>query len=32
MFEAWVWSPETLPMLSGHYETGDQLPLNFSIG
>lgn len=26
MFEAWVWSPETLPMLSGHYETGDQLP------
>tara|TARA_B100001059_G_scaffold52970_2_gene46958 strand:- start:7410 stop:9458 length:2049 start_codon:yes stop_codon:yes gene_type:complete len=26
MFEAWVWSPETLPMLSGHYETGEQLP------
>ncbi|MDG2423290.1 MAG: Zn-dependent oligopeptidase [Phycisphaerales bacterium] len=26
MFEAWVWSPETLPMLSGHYETGDPLP------
>ncbi|MAT80891.1 MAG: hypothetical protein CMJ29_04495 [Phycisphaerae bacterium] len=26
MFEAWVWSPETLPMLSGHYETGEPLP------
>ena len=26
MFEAWVWSPETLPMLSGHYETGKPLP------
>ncbi|MCH2133900.1 MAG: Zn-dependent oligopeptidase [Phycisphaerales bacterium] len=26
MFEAWVWSPETLPMLSGHYKTGEPLP------
>ena len=26
MFEAWVWSPDTLPMLSGHYETGEPLP------
>jgi thimet oligopeptidase len=26
MFEAWVWSPETLPLLSGHYETGEPLP------
>ena len=26
MFEAWVWSPETLPMLSGHYQTGEPLP------
>ena len=26
MFEAWVWSPETLPLLSGHHETGEPLP------
>ena len=26
MFEAWVWSPETLPLLSGHWETGEPLP------
>lgn len=26
MFEAWVWSPLTLPLLSGHYETGAPLP------
>ena len=26
MFEAWVWSTETLPLLSGHYETGEPLP------
>ena len=26
MFEAWVWSPETLPLLSGHFETGKPLP------
>ena len=26
MFEAWVWSPKTLPLLSGHYETGEPLP------
>lgn len=26
MFEAWVWSPETLPLISGHYETGEPLP------
>jgi Zn-dependent oligopeptidase len=26
MFEAWVWSPETLPLISGHWETGEPLP------
>jgi len=26
MLEAWVWSPETLPLMSGHYETGEPLP------
>ncbi len=26
MFEAWVWSPETLPLISGHYETDEPLP------
>jgi len=26
MFEAWVWSPDTLPLLSGHYDTGAPLP------
>ncbi len=26
MLEAWVWSPETLPLLSAHYETGAPLP------
>ena len=26
MFEAWVWSPQTLPLLSGHYETHEPLP------
>ncbi|MCP4839638.1 MAG: Zn-dependent oligopeptidase [Planctomycetes bacterium] len=26
MLESWVWSPETLPLMSGHYETGEPLP------
>jgi Zn-dependent oligopeptidase len=26
MFEAWVWSAETLPLISGHWETGEPLP------
>ncbi len=26
MLEAWVWSPQTLPLMSGHYETGAPLP------
>jgi len=26
MFEAWVWSPETLPLISGHWDTGEPLP------
>ncbi len=26
MLESWVWSAETLPLMSGHYETGEPLP------